>query len=183
MCFINVCLCLWVRSLNEVIRVVGIGFKSLGFLLHAFLDFQDGGRLRLILQGTKNKPEWLFYITICPLRKRKKKLKKIWTFLTGVTSPWWTIKMDPQKKCFFSHWIKIKIEREKHPGGQGLCSPFIVARILCGCVQGALFPFCMCIVTGCFVTTNTESPSPKYDNYGEWKVSVSREGEDHWSER
>lgn len=43
------------RSLNEVIRVVGIGLKSLGFLLHAFLDFQDGRRLRLILQGTKNR--------------------------------------------------------------------------------------------------------------------------------
>lgn len=47
-----------VSSLNEVIGMVGIGFKSLGFLLHAFLDFQDGRRLRLILQ-TMNKPEWL----------------------------------------------------------------------------------------------------------------------------
>lgn len=47
-----------VRSLNEVIGVVRIGLKSLGFFLHAFLDFQDGRRLRLILQ-TKNKPEWL----------------------------------------------------------------------------------------------------------------------------
>ena len=47
-----------VRSLNEVIGVVRIGLKSLGFFLHAFLDFQDGRRLRLILQ-TKNKREWL----------------------------------------------------------------------------------------------------------------------------
>jgi len=46
------------KSLNEVIGIFGIRLKSFGFLLHAFLDFQDGGRLRLILQ-TKNKPEWL----------------------------------------------------------------------------------------------------------------------------
>ena len=76
-----VCVCVQEReregSLNEVIGVVGIGLKSLGFLLHAFLDFQDGGRLRLILQGTKNKPEWLFYITICPLRNEKKTEKNL----------------------------------------------------------------------------------------------------------
>lgn len=47
-----------VASLNEVIGMVRIGLKSLGFLLHAFLDFHDGRRLRLILQ-TMNKPEWL----------------------------------------------------------------------------------------------------------------------------
>ena len=52
-------------SLNEVIGVVGIGLKSLGFLLHAFLDFQDGRRLRLILQ-TMNKPEWLKQIEMGP---------------------------------------------------------------------------------------------------------------------
>lgn len=46
--------------------MVGIGLKSFGFLLHAFLDFQDGRRLRLILQ-TMNKPEWLKQFVIGPL--------------------------------------------------------------------------------------------------------------------
>jgi hypothetical protein len=45
--------------------MVGISLKSLGFLLHAFLDFQDGRRLRLILQ-TMNKPEWLKQIEMDP---------------------------------------------------------------------------------------------------------------------
>lgn len=74
-CVVYVCVCAQMSygkgkkrarwSLNEVIGMVGIGLKSLGFLLHAFLDFQDGRRLRLILQ-TMNKPEWLKQIEMGP---------------------------------------------------------------------------------------------------------------------
>ena len=49
-----VCSCLsFACSLNVVIGMVGVGFESFGFFLHAFLDFQNGGRLRLILSTNK----------------------------------------------------------------------------------------------------------------------------------
>ena len=40
----------WI-SLNEVIWMLGISFEAFRLLLHAFLDFQDGRRFRLILKS------------------------------------------------------------------------------------------------------------------------------------
>ena len=93
-----VCSCLsFACSLNVVIGMVGVGFESFGFFLHAFLDFQNGGRLRLILSTNKTDRTRAALRNASVFvwereREREnvtKKEKRQWTF-------WW-----PPTRCVF----------------------------------------------------------------------------------